>query len=143
MFLDETKNGKERIVAIAPSIVRVLKSQQAQQAEWRLAAGAAWNNPHNLVFTDELGGHLKHKTIHNHFKKIVASIGLESTRFHDLRHSYAVNALQAGDSIKAVQEQLGHYSSAFTMDVYAAVSDTMRRDSQERMETLFKAASDL
>ena len=37
-----------------------------------------------------------------------------------------MNALQAGDSIKAVQEQLGHYSTAFTMDVYAAVSDTMR-----------------
>ena len=64
-------------------------------------------------------------------------------RFHDLSHSYAVNALQAGDSVKAVQEQLGHYSSAFTMDVYAAVSDTMRKDSQERMEGLFKAVSDL
>ena len=64
-------------------------------------------------------------------------------RFHELRHSYAVNALQAGDSVKAVQEQLGHYSSAFTMDVYAAVSDTMRKDSQKRMEGLFKAVSDL
>ena len=53
-------------------------------------------------------------------------------------HSYAVNALQAGDSIKAVQEQLGHYSSSFTMDTYAAVSDTMRKDSQERMEELFR-----
>ena len=86
---------------------------------------------------------MKHRTINNHFKKIVASIGMDSTRFHDLRHSYAVNALQAGDSVKAVQEQLGHYSSAFTMDVYAAVSDTMRKDSQERMEGLFKAVSDL
>ena len=143
VFLDETKNGKERIVAVAPSIVRVLKAQRVQQMEWRLAAGPAWNNPLDLVFTDELGGHLKHRTINNHFKKIVASIGLENTRFHDLRHSYAVNALQAGDSVKAVQEQLGHYSSAFTMDVYAAVSDTMRRDSQERMEGLFKAVSDL
>ena len=45
--------------------------------------------------------------------------------------------------MKAVQEQLGHYSSAFTMDVYAAVSDTMRKDSQKRMEGLFKAVSDL
>ena len=111
--------------------------------EWRLAAGPAWNNPLDLVFTDERGEHLKHRTIINHFKKIVASIGMENTRFHDLRHSYAVNALQAGDSVKAVQEQLGHYSSAFTMDVYAAVSDTMRKDSQERMEGLFKAVSDL
>lgn len=143
VFLDETKNGKQRIVAIAPSIVRVLKAQRVQQMEWKLAAGPAWSNPFDLVFTDERGEHLKHRTIINHFKKIVASIGLENTRFHDLRHSYAVNALQAGDSVKAVQEQLGHYSSAFTMDVYAAVSDTMRKDSQKRMEGLFKAVSDL
>lgn len=84
VFLDETKNGKERIAAIAPSIVGVLRSQMVQQIEWRLAAGPAWNNPLDLVFTDELGGHLKHKTINNHFKRIVASIGMENTRFHDL-----------------------------------------------------------
>lgn len=142
-FLEETKNGKERTAAIAPSIVKVLKSQKAQQAEWRLAAGPLWNNERNLVFTNELGEHLKHRTINNHFKKIVASIGLPETRFHDLRHSYAVNALQAGDSVKDVQEQLGHYSSAFTLDTYAAVSDTMRKASQARMEALIKNVSDL
>lgn len=141
LFLDETKNGKKRVASIAPSIVRVLKAQRAQQAEWRLAAGPAWNNEHNLVFTDALGGHLKHNTVFYDFKAIMESIGKPSTRFHDLRHSYAVNALQAGDSIKAVQEQLGHYSTAFTMDVYAAVSDTMRKDSQDRMEAFIKSVS--
>ena len=143
IFLDETKNGKHRTAAIAPSVVKVLKAERKQQAEWRLAAGPLWKNDRNLVFTDELGEHLKHKTIANHFKKIVSAIGMPDTRFHDLRHSYAVNALQAGDSVKAVQEQLGHYSSAFTMDVYAAVSDTMRKDSQDRMERLIKSASNL
>jgi hypothetical protein len=114
---------------LAPSIIRILKAQKVPQMEWMLAVGPAWNNPLDLVFTDERGGHLKHRTIINHFKKIVASIGLENTRFQDLRHSCAVNALQAGDSVKAVQEQLGHCSCAFTMDVYAAVSNTMRRAS--------------
>lgn len=142
-FLEETKNGKSRTAAIAPSIVKILKSQKAQQAEWRLAAGPLWTNDRNLVFTDRLGDHLKHRTINNHFKKIVESIGLPDTRFHDLRHSYAVNALQAGDSVKDVQEQLGHYSSAFTMDTYAAVSETMRKASQARMEALIKNVSDL
>ena len=36
---------------------------------------------------------------------------------------------------------LGHYSSAFTMDVYADTSRTMQRDTQNRMEEVFKAAS--
>lgn len=143
IFLDETKNGKHRTAAIAPTIVKVLKAQRVKQIEWQLAAGPLWNNERNLVFTDELGAHLKHRTVYRHFKSIVASIGMGDTRFHDLRHSYAVNALQAGDSIKAVQEQLGHYSSAFTMDTYAAVSNTMRKASQDRMEALIKQVSTL
>ena len=63
------------------------------------------------------------------------------TRFHDLRHSYAVNALQVGDGVKEVQEQLGHFSAAFTLDVYGDVSKTMRRESQARMEALIHDSS--
>lgn len=134
IFLDETKNGKDRLVSIAPSIVAVLREQQRQQAVWRLAAGSAWNNPHNLIFTNPLGEHLKHHTVYGHFKRIVESIGMPDTRFHDLRHSYAVLALQNGDSALEVSEQLGHYSAAFTLDTYADVSETMRKESQDRME---------
>ena len=141
VHLDETKNGKQRIAAIAPSVVKVLKEQKRQQMEWQLAAGELWQNSERLVFTDEMGRHIRHNTMLCHFKDIVTSIGRPNVRFHDLRHSYAISALQAGDSVKNVQEQLGHYSSAFTMDIYAAVSDTMRRDSQDRMEAVFKAVS--
>lgn len=139
LLLDETKNGKARTASIAPSVSTILRQQKAQQAEWKLAAGQLWTNADGLVFTDPLGEHLKHTTLQHHFKKIVASIGMPETRFHDLRHSYAVNALQAGDSPKVVQEQLGHYSTAFTMDCYAAVSETMRADSQARMEAFIQS----
>lgn len=143
VYIDETKNGKARLAAIAPSIVRVLKEHKRQQMEWQLAAGPMWSNPDGLVFTDEIGGHIKHNTVVCRFKSIVSALGLPNVRFHDLRHSYAVNALQAGDDVKSVQEQLGHYSSSFTLDVYAAVSNTMRKASQDRMERLIKAVSDL
>lgn len=142
-FLNETKNGKDRYAAIAPSVVKVLKAQKKQQAIWQIAAGPLWNNEHNLVFTDEFGHHLIHVTVRDHFKKIVRSIGMPETRLHDLRHSYAVNALQAGDTVKDVQEQLGHYSSSFTLDTYAEVSETMRQASRERQERFIKSVSDL
>ncbi len=103
-----------------------------------------WKNDSGLVFTDELGDHLKHDLlVYRHFKRIVASIEMPETRFHDLRHSCAIMELQAGCSIKVVQEQLGHYSSAFTMDVYASVSNAMKKDTQNRMENLIKTVSDL
>ena len=143
LFLDETKNGKSRIVAVPAGVVAVLRQQRVKQAAWRLAAGQSWQNQRNLVFTDELGRHLLHGTVYHHMKACVRRIGMGQTRFHDLRHSCAIMALQAGCSVKAVQEQMGHYSSAFTMDVYAAVSNTMREDTKERMEQVFQQVKTL
>ena len=68
VYLDLTKNRKERFAAIPPAIVKVLQKQKAIQAEWQLQAGVCWSNPHGLVFTDELGGHLRHQTVYHHFK---------------------------------------------------------------------------
>jgi integrase len=40
---------------------------------------------------------------------------------HDLRHTAASLAVQAGANVKAVQRMLGHASAAMTMDVYAGL----------------------
>ena len=135
------KNNKIRQIFPAKYVMDILKKQQRRQLEMRLAAGAEWNNPDDLVFTDALGGHLKHDLIYRHVKRIFAQIGCPNRRFHDLRHSYAVLAIQAGDDIKTVQENLGHYSAAFTLDVYGHVTDQMKRDSADRMERHIKKVS--
>jgi integrase len=43
-------------------------------------------------------------------------------------------SIQAGDDIKTMQENLGHYSAAFTLDAYGHVTEQMRRDNLERMD---------
>ncbi|WP_425837062.1 tyrosine-type recombinase/integrase [Microbacterium sp. PA5] len=42
---------------------------------------------------------------------------------HDLRHTAASLAIQAGAHVKAVQRMLGHASAAMTLDVYADLFD--------------------
>ena len=69
-----------------------------------------------------------------HLKKALAAAGLPEKRFHDLRHTYAVTSLQAGDDVKTVQENLGHQTAAFTLDQYGHVTETMRQASAQRME---------
>ena len=64
--------------------------------------------------------------MYGQFKKLIAQAGYPNTRFHDLRHSYAVLAIQSGDDIKTVQENLGHHTAAFTLDVYGHVTDQMK-----------------
>lgn len=132
--LASTKNGKTRSLTVASYVMAVLRAQRIKQIEDKFRIAGSWNNPLNLVFTNPLGQHLCPHTVYLKFKKIVNGIGLPDARFHDLRHSYAVAALRSGDDIKTVQENLGHYSAAFTLDTYAHVTDQMKQESANRMD---------
>ena len=137
--LTTTKNSRNRIIAVAPTVMEMLKRQQMLQHEMQIAAGVAWANKWNLVFTNELGEHLTHLTVYKDFKRIVSDIGMPNVRFHDLRHSYAVAAIESGDDIKTVQTTLGHATASFTLDVYGHVSMKMRVQSAERMEKFIQS----
>ena len=141
--LASTKNGKSRKITPAPFVMRILKDQQQKQLEELFRAQGAWSNDWNLVFTDELGRHLSAVTVYNNFKRLAKQAGFPEARFHDLRHSYAVAALQSGDDIKTVQENLGHHAAAFTLDVYGHVTERMKEDSAARMEAFINGVSNL
>ena len=68
-------------------------------------------------------------------------IGSPETRFHDLRHSYAVASIKSGDDIKTVQENLGHATAAFTLDIYGHVTEKMKQESAARMEQFIKTVN--
>ena len=137
-LLVSLKNDTPRRITPAPWVMQLLRDRKLQQYEAKEKAGAAWSNPLNLVFTNELGGHLIPQTVVRHFKEIVTSIGRPDARFHDLRHSYAVASLRSGDDIKTVQGNLGHATASFTLDVYGHVTDQMKQASAARMEAYIK-----
>jgi len=130
------KNGKTRTITPAPFVMQVLKRHKVTQAEQRLAAGELWNPGKfpNLVFTHADGSHFSQPTIWKEFQKLLDKAGLPHHRVHDLRHTFAVNSIMAGDDIKTLQENLGHYSAAFTLDRYGHVTETMHRESANRMQ---------
>lgn len=127
------KNGKVRKVTPAPFVLDILRQQQVRQAQWQQEAGELWEDS-GLVFTNEIGQNLSPLSVYKSFKVFAAQIGCPDARFHDLRHSYAVAAIQSGDDIKTVQENLGHHTAAFTLDVYGHVTDQMRQASADRMQ---------
>lgn len=135
------KTDRARRIKPASFIMDTLRQQRAKQNEDRLRAGGAWCNDWNLVFTNELGGHLCTYTVYKHFKRIMGQIGLPSVRFHDMRHTYAVISLQNGNDIKTVQANVGHATAAFTLDVYGHVSQKMQQDSADRMQGFFDGLS--
>ena len=128
------KNDRARVLTASEHVMDALRRQQALQARWAENAGELWDNSDNLVFTNELGGFIKNKTLYMHFKRIAAKLGQKDLRFHALRHTYAVNSLRAGDDIKTVQENLGHATAAFTLSTYAHATPGMKRESANRMD---------
>ena len=132
------KSGKPRTVTPAPSPFQVLRKQKAKQAEQQLKAGPLWSNPYGLVFPAEDVGPLFQQSVERDFSAIRATAGLDGIRFHDLRHTFAVNSIRAGDDVKTIQENLGHATAAFTLDVYGHVTEAMKRNSSARMESFIK-----
>ena len=59
-------------------------------------------------------------------------IGLEDVRLHDLRHSYATEAVRRGVPLPVVSKLLGHSTIAMTMR-YAHVSDTVAEETAEKV----------
>lgn len=137
------KNGKPRTIHPAPSVMQALKAQKKKQAEMRFKAGSLWNNEHNLVFTIEDGNIYDQWRIIREFGRVATAANLHGVRFHDLRHTYAVNAIRAGDDIKTIQGNLGHASAAFTLDKYGHFTEQMKQDSATRMENFIKGAWNL
>ena len=135
-----TKNSKGRTISITPSVAATLRRVKHKQLENRLRYGEAWEDS-GFVFTDETGHHLSASSVYKSFKRVMEEIGSPETRFHDLRHSYAVASIRSGDDIKTVQENLGHATAAFTLDVYGHVTEKMKQESAARMEQFIKAVN--
>lgn len=141
------KNDRTRILHPAPFVMGILRAVRKKQAARRLLAGGAWQDWQDaakqyaacrLVFTNALGDHLHPQRLYDHHKKIAREAGASNARVHDLRHTFAVLSLQNGDDVKTVQENLGHATAAFTLDVYGHVSERMKEDSAARMQGYFE-----
>ena len=136
--VDTPKNDKSRVITPAVTVMSALWEQRRRQMEWRLLAGPAWVNS-DYCFTNEIGQTLVHGTISKTFKRVITAVGFPETRFHDLRHTYATAALRSGDSIKDVQENLGHHDAGFTMNQYLHITEQMKQESASRMENYIKS----
>ncbi len=135
------KNSKPRYLTVPPFVMQLLKDERVHQMEQRLAAGELWKNwqspeemKTSLVFLRPDGSNITAAALYQRYKHLAETIGAPDSRVHDLRHTFAVLSLQNGDNVKTVQDNLGHATAAFTLDVYGHVSEKMREDSAARMQ---------
>jgi integrase len=75
------------------------------------------------------------------FDRHLQCAGLPRIRLHDLRHTHATLALQAGVHPKVVSERLGHTTVAMTLDIYSHAIPALQQDAAATVANLVTGAA--
>lgn len=107
------KGDKERLVPLgdeAEGWMRFYLSESRPRLE-------KTGHPRNQLFLNRRGEGLSRKGMWKRFSQIAARAGVEGSKIHTLRHSFATHLLQGGADLRSVQELLGH-SDISTTQIY-------------------------
>jgi integrase len=130
-----TKRGKPRPIELDAATITVLRTWRTRQLQERLSMGAGFADQ-GLVFAQLDGQPLHPEHFTNAFDRRVARFKVPRIRLHDLRHTWATLALEAGIDVKIVSERLGHASATITWNTYQHVSPAMQAGAAEKVAGL-------
>ena len=103
-----------RHLQLTPELVDLLKGQQQKQVTLSL-----WTHePQDYVVTMDNGKAFDPNYLSKAFHKHLVKNGYKQIRFHDLRHSFASIANNAGTSLRDISEAMGHPNISTTSDIY-------------------------
>ena len=71
------------------------------------------------------------KKAYRKMKEILQKAELPDIRFHDLRHTFATQAIISGVDAKTLSGILGHTKASFTLDTYTHVTTDMQQKASE------------
>jgi len=132
----KTERGRRTIALDEATVAELDHHRQAQDVE-RAILGASYED-NDLVFCREDGSPIWPRSLTRSFARVIDKADLPKIRLHDLRHTYATLALQAGVHPKVVQERLGHATISITLDVYSHAIPAMQEDAADRVAALIR-----
>lgn len=131
----KTAKGR-RSIALDAGTLEALKRYRAQVLQERMLLGRGKPSEDELIFQQPDGSPVQPSAFSAGFIQRAKAAGLPRIRLHDLRHSHATLALQAGIPAKVVSDRLGHATTAITLDLYSHVSPSMQEEAADRIAKL-------
>lgn len=131
----KTARGR-RSVALDPFTANALRAHRVRRLEERLMLGLGAPAEDSLVFSDLEGEPLHPEWFSAHFDRLVKAAGVPRIRLHDLRHTHATLALQAGVHPKVVSERLGHANVSITLDTYSHAIPALEEEAAAKVAAL-------
>lgn len=136
VFFSTPKTAKgRRSIALDAVTVASLREHRRRQLKERLAFGAGYGDQ-DLVFVREDGTPVHPDYFSERFERAGKDAGLPRIRLHDLRHTHATLALQAGVHPKVVSERLGHATVGITLDTYSHAIPAMEEEAAARIAAI-------
>jgi len=118
----KTKASNRSIILPAP-VLNVLKAyRQTVNSRWMFPSPVNEDTPRDPT------------AVRKKLSTILKRAGCQQVRFHDLRHTFATAALEHGMDIKTLSTIIGHVSSSTTLNVYAHVTNDMRKSAAEKID---------
>ncbi|HHT7228088.1 TPA: tyrosine-type recombinase/integrase [Bacillus cereus] len=135
MMFGDTKNyNSKRVITISEGLTSDLRFHQKYQNQNKIALNDCYYFGLNLVFCRNDGNYIPKSSLFNSFSRILKKANLPSLPIHSLRHTHAVLQLEAGASMKYLQERLGHGSMQITADVYSHISKKLDQEAMTKFE---------
>jgi len=132
-FKDPKTKRSRRTISLPRFVVERLRRHRLEQAQWFWANSLGRTNGETLVF-ERAGEPWVPNTFGTAFAHTLTDAGVPHVRLHDLRHTFASMALDAGVDLKTVSNALGHSTISTTADIYAHVTDSLMRDAADRID---------
>ena len=117
----EPKSGKARVITLPAVTVDILAQHKEKGAT-------------------SVCGPMRCDTVTKGFAKLARELGLPSTRFHDLRHTFASQMFRLGVAAKTVAEMLGHSDTGITLNRYTHMIPGIQEEAAHRMDEALRAA---
>jgi integrase len=131
---DGKTTATRRTIALDPFTVERLRPNLANLDHE--AATVADYPDHGLIVCHPDGRLLHPDTITHRFNSLVDKASVPRIRLHDVRHTYATLALDAGVDPKILADRLGHASMAYTLQIYTHRSTGKDRSAAEKVAGL-------
>lgn len=126
------KSHQARVVDLDPLTVEMLREHRRR----RVTELGREPTERELVVCAEDSNPIHPQSFSHAFTRVIERAGLRPIRLHDLRHTHATIAVQAGVPVKVISERLGHESPAFTLKQYAHVMPGMQAEAAQAIAAL-------
>ena len=118
----KTKAGNRTILLPSP-VLNVLKTyQKGVHSRWMFPSPVKEDSPMDPA------------AVRKRLQTVLERAECRRLRFHDLRHTFATNALAYGMDIKTLSTILGHVSFATTLNTYSHITDEMRQKAAVKID---------